>query len=151
MATVELQQQYNNLINFLYEEGFLDEQYTQLEQLQDESNPRFVEEVLSLFFDDSLKLLHNIETTLNKEPVDYRKLDAHLHHFKGSSSSVGAQRVKNVCITFRAFCQEKKKNGCLQCLQQVKQEYYLLKNKLEDLFEIERKILKAGGTIAVTN
>ncbi|XP_059065978.1 uncharacterized protein LOC131041634 isoform X2 [Cryptomeria japonica] len=23
----------------------------------------------------------------NKEPVDYRKLDAHFHHFKGSSSS----------------------------------------------------------------
>ncbi|GLJ30607.1 hypothetical protein SUGI_0606080 [Cryptomeria japonica] len=38
------------------------------------------------FFDDSLKLLHNLETVLNKEPVDYRKLDAHLHHIKGSSS-----------------------------------------------------------------
>ncbi|KAH9301226.1 hypothetical protein KI387_012809, partial [Taxus chinensis] len=115
--------------------GFLDEQFTQLEQLQDQSNPRFVQEVVSLFFEGSLKLLDNLQTTLNKEPVDYKKLDAYLHHFKGSSSSVGAHRVKNVCITFRAFCREKMRDGCLQCLQQLKQEYNLIKNKLEDLFQ----------------
>ncbi|XP_057861364.2 histidine-containing phosphotransfer protein 1-like [Cryptomeria japonica] len=132
-----------------YLQGFLDEQYSQLEQLQDESSPHFVEEVISLFFDDSLKLLHNLETTLNKEPVDYRKVETCLHHLKGSSSSVGAQRIKNLCIPFRAFCQEKMRHGCLQCLQQVKQEYYLLKDKLQDLFQIEEQ--RAGGTISVLN
>jgi len=43
-------------------QGFLDEQFTQLQQLQDESNPYFVKEVASLFFEESSKLL---DTLLN--------------------------------------------------------------------------------------
>ncbi|KAH9287694.1 hypothetical protein KI387_031811, partial [Taxus chinensis] len=114
--------------------GFLDEQFTQLQQLQDETNPDFVTQVLALFFQDSDKLLDNLGKALEKEPIDYKKIDAHVHQFKGSSSSVGAHRVKNACITFRAYCEENNQAGCVQCLQQMKQEYYLVKNKLQELF-----------------
>lgn len=44
--------------------GCLDEQFTQLQQLQDESNPDFVFEVVTLFFDDSEKLLKELGTAL---------------------------------------------------------------------------------------
>jgi len=39
----------------------LDDQFTQLQQLQDESNPEFVGEVIGLFFEDSVKLLTDLE------------------------------------------------------------------------------------------
>jgi hypothetical protein len=45
-------------------QGFLDEQFTQLQQLQDDSNPDFVTEVVVLFFEDSEKLLHNLANAL---------------------------------------------------------------------------------------
>jgi len=45
-------------------QGFLDEQFTQLQQLQDESNPEFVVEVVSLFFEDAEKLLADLSKTL---------------------------------------------------------------------------------------
>jgi hypothetical protein len=45
-------------------QGYLDEQFSQLEELQDDSSPNFVEEVVALFFKDSSRLMANIEQAL---------------------------------------------------------------------------------------
>ncbi|KAG6514776.1 hypothetical protein ZIOFF_025146 [Zingiber officinale] len=76
-----------------------------------------------------------------------KKVDAHVHQFKGSSASVGAQRVKNVYMAFRNYCEEMDHEGCLTCLHQLKQEYFLVKNKLETLFKLEQQIMAVGGSI----
>ncbi|XWS53702.1 hypothetical protein CRYUN_Cryun10bG0023000 [Craigia yunnanensis] len=147
---MEVGQMQRRLVDYtksLFMEGFLDGQFLQLQQLQDESNPDFVVEVVSLFFDDSDKLLNDLTMALDQPNVDFKKVDAHVHQLKGSSSSIGAQRVKNVCIAFRNFCEEQNIEACLRCLQQMKQEYYLVKNKLETLFRLEQQIVGAGGSI----
>lgn len=44
---------------------YLDEQqFVQLEDLQDDANPNFVEEIVTLFYKDSGRLFHNIEQAL---------------------------------------------------------------------------------------
>ncbi|XP_057959763.1 histidine-containing phosphotransfer protein 1-like isoform X1 [Malania oleifera] len=129
----------------LFHEGFLDSQFSQLQQLQDESNPNFVVEVVSLFFDDSKRLLNDLTRALDQQNVDFKRVDAHVHQLKGSSSSIGAHRVKNACITFRKFCEEQNIDACLRCLQEVKQEFYLVKNKLETLFMLEQQQAFAQG------
>ncbi|OAY66625.1 histidine-containing phosphotransfer protein 1-like isoform X1 [Ananas comosus] len=131
------------------EEGFLDAQFTELQHLQDENNPNFVSEVVSLFFEDSERLLNELSRTLDQQIVDFRKVDAHVHQLKGSSASIGAQRVKNVCLAFRSCCDENNLEGCLGCLQQVRQECYLVKNKLDALFRLEQQILAAGGAVPI--
>lgn len=131
----------------LYNEGFLDDQFAQLQQLQDESNPDFVVEVVNLFFEDSERLLDELSKTLSQQIVDFKKVDAHVHQLKGSSSSIGAHRVQKVCIAFRNYCEEQNSEGCLRCLQLVKHEYSLVKNKLETMFKLEKKVLAAGGSI----
>ena len=45
-------------------QGILDDQFSQLQMLQDESTPDFMEEVVTLFFDDSVKLLENLTESL---------------------------------------------------------------------------------------
>lgn len=45
-------------------QGFLDEQFLQLEELQDDVNPNFVDEVVALYFKDSSRLIANIDTAL---------------------------------------------------------------------------------------
>jgi len=45
-------------------QGFLDEQFIQLEDLQDDVNPNFVEEIVTLFYSDSVRLIYNIERGL---------------------------------------------------------------------------------------
>jgi histidine-containing phosphotransfer protein len=42
----------------------LDEQFYQIEDLQDEASPNFTEEVVSLFFKDSARLMTNIEQAM---------------------------------------------------------------------------------------
>ncbi|XP_035835365.1 histidine-containing phosphotransfer protein 5 isoform X2 [Helianthus annuus] len=123
-AVSQLQRQFVEHATSLYREGYLDDQFTQLLKLQDESNPDFVVEVVSLFFEDSEKLLNNLATAL-----------------------IGAQRVKNVCVVFRNYCDEKNLDGCLVCLEQAKNEYLLVRNKLEALFNLEQQILQAGGSV----
>ncbi|KAF9670015.1 hypothetical protein SADUNF_Sadunf13G0024400 [Salix dunnii] len=153
-SVVQLQRQLVDYTVQLFNEGLLDDQFNQLQQLQDESNPDFVVEVVTLFFEDSERLLDELAKALEQQSVDYTKIDAHVHQLKGSSSSIGAQRVQKVCIDFRNFCEERNIEGqvylqltCQKCLHQVKREYSLVKTKLETLFKLEQKVLAAGGSI----
>ncbi|KAL5157569.1 Histidine-containing phosphotransfer protein 1 [Glycine soja] len=147
MDVGQMQRQWIDYTKSLFLEGFLDGQFLQLQQLQDENNPDFVVEVVSLFFEDSERLLKDLTFALDQNGVDFKKVDAHVHQLKGSSSSIGAQRVKNACIAFRNFCEEQNTDACVRCLQQVKQEYCLVKNKLETMFRLEQQIVAAGGSI----
>ncbi|THG15666.1 hypothetical protein TEA_011582 [Camellia sinensis var. sinensis] len=137
-SVVQLQRQLADYTTSLYNEGILDEQFTQLQQLQDESNPEFVVEVVSLFFEDSQRLLNEVTTALDQQSVDFTKVDAHVHQLKGSSSSIGAQRVQKLCIFFRNYCEDHNIEECRKCLQQVRIEYTLVKNKLQTLFKVTR-------------
>lgn len=49
---------------FFFEQGILDDQFTQLQELQDENNPDFVVEVVTLFFQDTERLLNELARTL---------------------------------------------------------------------------------------
>ncbi|KAF7837179.1 histidine-containing phosphotransfer protein 1-like [Senna tora] len=147
MDVGQMQRQWVDYMKSLFMEGLLDGQFLQLKQLQDETNPDFVVEVVSLFFEDSERLLNDLTIALDQTDIDFKKVDSHVHQLKGSSSSIGAQRVKNACIAFRNFCEEQNIDACLRCLQQVKQEYCLVKTKLETLLGLEQQIAAAGGSI----
>ncbi|KAL9235825.1 hypothetical protein vseg_010559 [Gypsophila vaccaria] len=142
-----LQRQFIDYMTSLYREGYLDDQFTQLQKLADESSPDFVYEVVTLFFQDSEKLILNLSIALEQPVVEFNQVSNHAHQFKGSSSSIGANKVKNVCVMFRGYCEEKNRDACLTCLQNLRQEYIALKKKFEYLFKLEQEIVNNGGTI----
>ncbi|KAK7284311.1 hypothetical protein RJT34_19056 [Clitoria ternatea] len=143
----QIQRQLVEYISSLFEEGFLDDQFNQLQQLQDESNPEFVVEVVTLFFEDAERLLNELAKALGQENIDFKRVDALVHQLKGSSSSIGAQRVQKVCIAFRNNCEEKNVEGCLKSLQEIKHEYSLVKSKFENLFKMEQQLFAAGASL----
>ncbi|KAE8696425.1 Histidine-containing phosphotransfer protein 4 [Hibiscus syriacus] len=122
-----------------FDQGYLDEQFVQLEELQDEANPNFVEEVVTLYYRDSARLILSIEQALERKPFDFNKLDAHMHQFKGSSSSIGAKKVKAESTQFREYCKSRNREGCTRCFQQLKKEYATLRKKLEAYFQLARQ------------
>ncbi|XP_068660465.1 histidine-containing phosphotransfer protein 2-like [Aristolochia californica] len=141
MAAMGLKDQLNGLVNAMLREGLLDEQFTQLQMLQDASNPGFVAEVVALFCEDSERILTELTKLLDQVAVDFQKVDAYVHQLKGSSSSVGAQQVKLACIEFRHFCEDNDKEGCIRALQVVKHEYYNLRAKFETMVQLEQRII----------
>ncbi|KAL0415181.1 UNVERIFIED_CONTAM: Histidine-containing phosphotransfer protein 4 [Sesamum latifolium] len=134
-----MQRQLANMKQSLFDQGYLDEQFIQLEELQDDSNPNFVEEVVTLYYRDSARLIHNIDQALEKNPLDFGKLDSYMHQFKGSSSSIGAKKVKIECTQFREYCRTGNAEGCKKTFQQLKKEYTTLKKKLEVYFQVARQ------------
>ncbi|KAK7841180.1 histidine-containing phosphotransfer protein 4 [Quercus suber] len=88
----------------LFDEGLLDEQFVQLEELQDRTNPNFVEEIVTTYYQDTSRLILNIEQELERRPLDYGRLDGYMYQFMGSSTSFGAKKVKAECSLFREYC-----------------------------------------------
>ncbi|KAF8388912.1 hypothetical protein HHK36_025593 [Tetracentron sinense] len=139
MEGSHLQRQMACMRKSLFDQGFLDEQFIQLEELQDDANPNFVEEVVTLFYRDSTRLILNVDQALEKVPLDFTKLDNYMHQFKGSSSSIGAAKVKNECTQFKECCKAGNAEGCMRSFQQVKKEHAALRKKLEAYFQLARQ------------
>ncbi|XP_066366153.1 pseudo histidine-containing phosphotransfer protein 5-like [Miscanthus floridulus] len=120
-------------------QGYLDEQFCQIEYLQDEASPNFTEEVVSLFFENSTRLMTNIEQAMEKNPRDFSRWDVNMQQLKGSCSSIGASRMKNECTSFRNICGDENAEGCMRSFQNLKREHGVLRQKLESYFQVLRQ------------
>nr|KJB72516.1 hypothetical protein B456_011G182900 [Gossypium raimondii] len=133
---MEVGQMQRRLVDYtksLFMEGFLDAQFLQLQQLQDESNPDFVVEVVSLFFDDSEKLLNDLTMALDQPNVDFKKVDAHVHQLKGSSSRYKALKQYDPTVSLQKLIKLVRSNHSRKTrLQNMKNEQNLGMFKLFD-------------------
>ncbi|XP_074381125.1 histidine-containing phosphotransfer protein 1-like [Apium graveolens] len=145
----QLQRQYVDFMSSIYREGLLNDQFLMLQKFQDERDPQFVNEVVSHFFENSERHLRNLTVALDQQPVDYTKVNTYVHQCKSSSSSVGAQRMSNICISLKTCYEARNLEGCIRSLQQLKDEYNLVKNKLQTLFRLEQQIVAVGGVIPI--
>ncbi|KAF7067512.1 hypothetical protein CFC21_073399 [Triticum aestivum] len=142
----------NGLLANMFAAGLLDDQFQELQMLQEGSAPDFIVKVVSLFCEDGERIIGEIAKLLDKPCVDYDKVGGFVHQLKGSSARsvkyhmfrthqaaqrvalhivglfqlirLGAQRVKNSCIQFQQCCQEKSRDGCLNSLQSVRNDFY---------------------------
>ncbi|XWS17331.1 hypothetical protein CRYUN_Cryun33cG0058200 [Craigia yunnanensis] len=135
MESKPLRQQISAMRQSFFDEEILDEQFTQLEQLQDRENPNFVEEVLNLYFRDSTTLIAKVEQAMETVPIDFPKVDKSLHQLKGSSASIGANKVRNEVTKTRELWQEGNLGGAKAAFQDLRKENDTLKAKLEPYFQ----------------
>ncbi len=68
---------------------------------------------------------------------DFGELDQLVHQFKGSSASLGAKAITQLCVQLRMLCQERNKQGCIAVTGQMGQAFEVLKVKLQALMACE--------------
>lgn len=98
---------------------------------------------------DSVTKIDKIGQMLASGSPDFNELDQLVHQFKGSSASLGAQMIAQLCIRLREQCQQQNSQGCAALVAQIRQAYELLKSRL-DLFmqlEAQRKQMLAAGNL----
>ncbi|CAN0890207.1 Histidine-containing phosphotransfer protein 5 [Linum grandiflorum] len=127
---------------------YLDEEFTKIRELQDDSCPDFVIKVANVFFKDCQRIICDMDIALRVQVVDFKKIIEKVHQLKGSSSSFGAARVHEVCIKLRPLCESKNRDGCIRCLHELHNEAAELQNKLHLLFWYEQRFINAGGTFS---
>ncbi|KAG2641930.1 histidine-containing phosphotransfer protein 2-like [Panicum virgatum] len=141
MAAAALREQLNALLSSMFASGLVDEQFQQLQMLQDDGGtPGFVAEVVTLFCDDADRIISELTALLEQPVVDFDKVDAYVHQLKGSSASVGAQKVKFTCTQFRQLCQDKNRDGCIVALAVVRNEFNDLRTKFQTMLQLEQQI-----------
>ncbi|KAE8660794.1 Phosphatase 2C family protein isoform 1 [Hibiscus syriacus] len=133
MESRHFRQQIAALRQSFFDEGILDEQFTELEQLEEKGNPSFLQQVFTMYFNDSTTVLDTVEQALGE--IDVVKLEHVLHKFKGSSASVGAKKVVNEIIKTRRLLGEGNLEGAKVAFQELRKEYENLKAMLEHYFQ----------------
>ncbi|KAH0763176.1 hypothetical protein KY290_019249 [Solanum tuberosum] len=87
--------------------GYVDVQLIELEELQNDATPNFVEKVLTLFYKDSARLIHNIDHSLIVKYLSKTKVRIRLLHCERYVVvwwSIGAKKVKTECTQFMEYC-----------------------------------------------
>ncbi|KAJ4786391.1 hypothetical protein LUZ62_037637 [Rhynchospora pubera] len=147
MDVNRLQHNYSNHFLSLFDEGILNQQFKELRLLQDENNPTFLFDVVSLFTENARTSINEIRSYCNQPATDYMRIKALLLRLKGSSQSVGAQNVEIACENLRNACDGYDLQNFLSCMEQLNLEFLKFKTKLETLFRMEQQIEAAGGSI----
>ncbi|KAJ9559590.1 hypothetical protein OSB04_004750 [Centaurea solstitialis] len=141
-GAVRLRTDMNRLLSLLFHQGVLDEQFLQLQHFKIKrpltsslkSSPSTFTSPRSSFETSETYYAKNVQ--LEREMWDYCKLGIHLNQLMGSSSSIGAKRVRNICAAFRAAVDQNNRPACMRALEVLEHEYCYLKNKLHELFQV---------------
>ncbi|CAM0947135.1 unnamed protein product [Alopecurus aequalis] len=130
----------NTLMANMFATGLLDDQFQELLMLQDANNPDFIAQVVTLFCEKGERIIGELADLLDKPDVDFDKVDAFAGDLKEISLCVGAQRLKNTCMQFREFCEQKSGDGCLLTLDAVRNDFYDLGSKFETMLQLQHQV-----------
>uniref|UniRef100_A0A2N9FK94 Histidine-containing phosphotransfer protein n=1 Tax=Fagus sylvatica TaxID=28930 RepID=A0A2N9FK94_FAGSY len=141
MVGIDLRQQLQNYIESMHEQGILDHNFHNVQDLQNEENPHFVLEVVTMFCNDAENGIAQLARYLDELVVDYPKVTGLSHQLRGSSSSVGGHRMALACRELRRASDVNNKEGCFEALGRVRHEYRILRDNLNNISQMERSII----------
>ncbi|KAJ4949985.1 hypothetical protein NE237_026817 [Protea cynaroides] len=168
MENERLRQQAGLMRLSFLDQGYLNEQFIQLEELQDTEPGFVVEEVISLFYRDSPKYIFNIEQALKRKPIDFNTMESNMSQLRGSSarkqstidfikindyaskfhsnsSSIGAKMLMQMSLHLQNTCEAENAERCKKAVENLKMECEILEEKLQSYFHLSKQIGRSNG------
>ncbi|ONI01136.1 hypothetical protein PRUPE_6G123700 [Prunus persica] len=136
----DLSQQLEELISSLQEQGILTDYFDELRGLQDDNNPRLVDEIITIFLRVAEDYRAELTRNLSEPDVNYSEVHKLATWFKGSTTSNACGRVALACQELVDASEAKNKEGCLVALEAVNREYLVAKENLNRIVGMEREI-----------
>ncbi|ONI01133.1 hypothetical protein PRUPE_6G123400 [Prunus persica] len=136
----DLSQQLVELISSLQEQGILTDYFDDIKDLQDEINPRFVDEIFTIFLRVAEDYRAELTRNLSEPDVNYPEVNKLAIRFKSSSTSNACGLVALACQELVDASEAKNKEGCLVALDNVNREYLVAKENLNRIVGMEREI-----------
>ena len=108
------------------QQGVLDEQFAQLQELEDESSPGFVRSLVDMYKEECVHKFDKMEQTLmeENEETKWNNLDAIAHQLKGSSASIGAPKTSKACAQLREAGGRKDLEQCKALMKEVREAFH---------------------------
>ncbi|KAL8050551.1 hypothetical protein ABFX02_06G088100 [Erythranthe guttata] len=144
METDSLNRMLLDRIQELERKGLVDHNFRQCYLLKEISSLTFFLDLILVFLDDVHTVVRAMAKTLTQPVVNYDEMYSHHIKLKGSSSCIGACRIKDACFKIRHAIESNSKDGCLQVLNVVHNEYKSLHEQFDGVIKIERELVSRG-------
>ncbi|GFQ05532.1 hypothetical protein PHJA_002697300, partial [Phtheirospermum japonicum] len=91
--------------------GLVDHNFRYCHSLKDDSGLSFFLDLILIFLADVHAVVKNMVKTLKPSDVDFNEMHAHYVKLKGSSSCIGACRLKDTCSYLSQSIDNKSRDG----------------------------------------
>uniref|UniRef100_A0A7N2KM22 Histidine-containing phosphotransfer protein n=1 Tax=Quercus lobata TaxID=97700 RepID=A0A7N2KM22_QUELO len=118
-------------VQSLFDEGIVNDQFSQIHTLKSEEEPEHVVQLIDKYFVDVETILSELTSKIDCPDVDFSKLSELVHKVDERSLSIGAKHVKLACADLIKSCDQMNKENFSRALIWIKNEFSHTRNKLE--------------------
>ncbi|KAK7845242.1 histidine-containing phosphotransfer protein 5 [Quercus suber] len=118
-------------VQSLFDEGIVNDQFSQIHTLKSEEEPEHVVQLIDKYFVEVETILSELTSKIDCPDVDFSKLSELAHKVDERSLSIGARHVKLACADLIKSCDQMNKENFSRALIWIKNEFSHTRNKLE--------------------
>ncbi|CAK7325295.1 unnamed protein product [Dovyalis caffra] len=142
MAALEaLTDRLYGFIQSMEDEGIVDYHFEECYNMKEANGSVLFTEIIPTYISDSESTLVHMTNVLDQPIVDYNQLEQLCIKLKGGTTCIGACRMAASCGVFCQTTAARSKEDCMLMLEVIKGDFFTLRNKLETLLELEKRIV----------
>ncbi|XP_063942418.1 uncharacterized protein LOC108207662 [Daucus carota subsp. sativus] len=145
----QLLKQHYQLFGSMYLDAILGNNFIQIHSIRDAESPRTLEKIADNFFKNLMEGIIDVGDALRQEEINFGRILEIVSNLKDAANSFGAPRLVLSCEAFRICYKNDNIEGFVHCQKHLKNDFLCLKKTLKAFFQLEHKILAAGGTVPI--
>ncbi|GLT48748.1 hypothetical protein SLA2020_223560 [Shorea laevis] len=131
-------------IQNMYDEGFVNDQFYQMQAMQN-TRPEDVMRAITSYCTAAENLFSRLTFHTNRAEVDFRQVHFLARDLYARTSNIGAEHVKLACAEIMRAAEQNNKEQCCQTLYWTKNEFTHLRRKFETVVQMERRIIELAS------